>query len=71
MSNNEERKEVQRFREEVYLAAMAALIQAHPDWLEASIVTSAERMANMSIRPRQVEPERLVYGQRPVSEVAA
>lgn len=41
----------QRFREEVYLTAMAALIHAHPDWLEASVVTSAERFARMSSRP--------------------
>lgn len=39
------------FRERVYRTALAALIQAHPDWHDVSLVTHAENITQLSIRP--------------------
>ena len=38
------------FREQVYLVALSALITTHPNWLEACLVTSAERIVCMTPR---------------------
>ena len=58
------------FREKVFLTALSALIQAHPDWIEASLVTSAERMARM-ISPTSLVPAGVETRHSTVDEVAA
>jgi hypothetical protein len=50
VGTEKEREHESSFREQVYLVALAALIKTHPNWLEACLVTSAERIACMSSR---------------------